>query len=87
MLLGRSRILRAECRQDGRQCLVAADRSSHHDPATCPICQYLSQARLTAERFEAAPVPAVVSSRIAPSPLILAKSGHQAYIARAPPAV
>ena len=66
------------CSGQQRQ-LAAAGRSDHHDAATCPICQFLAQARLIAERFEAAPILAPVPSRTYSAPLVLATSALKPY--------
>jgi hypothetical protein len=87
-LLTRDTLSPPKFRSSGQQQqLVAAGRSDHHDAATCPICQFLAQARLIAERFEAAPALAPVPSQTYPAPVVVATSALKPYGARAPPTV
>jgi hypothetical protein len=74
---------------NGHICLVAAanDRDGCHDPATCPICQYLAQGRVVGQRIVVVSVAVSVANPSPTIPLFLPSPHLQPFQARAPPAV
>ena len=75
--------------ENGHIRLVAAanHREGCHDPATCPICQYLAQGRVVGQRVVIVSIVASVPNRSPAIPLFLPSPDLQPFQARAPPAV
>ena len=69
---------------NGRFVRAADHREGCHDPATCPICQYLAQGQVIGERVEAVSVAASVPNRSLIIPLFLPSIVLQPFQARAP---
>jgi hypothetical protein len=67
--------------------IEAGQASDSHDPANCPICQYLAQGKIVAERVEAVAVASCEQSVVFSLPQFAPSLTLRSFQSRAPPVV